>query len=209
MAIPSRKQWQAEKKKYGIPDGAVKGVDLGKELDKVAKAASGGVKGQAAYVAALKSYLPIASKYITTIGKDAKTKAKITKWAEFQKDFLDDYVQPAHQMIENVALQADGKKFYKAQLQKWFQQVQKLDPQKSTYDDCELFQRQSRNLDSAALRTKGAVDKGEVAPMSGKIDTAFGKLKKDATQAQIAAFVKSAREAGKEIADWAQAKGLA
>ena len=105
MAIPSRKQWQAEKKKYGIPDGAVKGVDLGKELDKVAKAASGGVKGQAAYVAALKSYLPIASKYITTLGKDAKTKAKIAKWAEFQKNFLDEFVQPAHQMIENVALQ--------------------------------------------------------------------------------------------------------
>jgi len=209
MPIPTRKQWQAEKKKYGVPDGAVKGVDLGKELDKVAKANAGGMKAQAAYVAALKVYLPVASKYITTLGKDAKTKAKIAKWSEFQKMFLDDFVQPAHQMIENVKLAADGKKFYQQQLQKWFQQAQKLDPQKSTYDDCEKFTRQTRNLDSAALRTKGAVDKAEISPLSGKIDAAFGELKHDAKQADIAEFVKDARAAMKEIADWAEAKGLA
>jgi hypothetical protein len=210
MSIPSRTQWRTAKTKYTVPDGAVKGIDLGKELDKVSKAANGGVKGQAAYVAALKAYLPIASKYITTLGKDAKAKAKVSKWAEFEKHFLDEYLQPAHQTIENVALAADGKKFYKAQLQKWFQAVQKLDPKKSTYTDCEIFTRQTRNLDSAALRTKGAVDRAEVAPMSGKIDTAFNKMNsKTAGPNEIGTFVKKARAAATEVANWAKAKDLA
>jgi hypothetical protein len=209
VAVPSRNQWRTAKKKYGVPDGAVKGIDLGKELDKVSKAASGGVKGQAAYVAALKVYLDIASKYLTTLGKDQKAKAKITKWAEFQKHFLDEYVQPAHETIENVKLAADGKKFYKVQLQKWFQAVQKLDPKKSTYNDCEVFTRQTRNLDSAALRTKGAVDKAEVSPMSGKIDAAFKKLdSKTAGPNEIGTFVKKARAAANEVADWAKTKDL-
>ena len=61
MSIPTRNQWNQLKKAHSIPNGAVAGVNLGQELDKVDKAARG--NNQAAYATTVRQYATIANTY--------------------------------------------------------------------------------------------------------------------------------------------------
>lgn len=91
MPIPTRKQWLALKKKYGVPDGAVKGVDVGEALDKYWAKAKTHPSPQLdeALAASLKAYI-------------AKIdKAKVKQFGPFKYEFDHNFLQP---VVESASL---------------------------------------------------------------------------------------------------------
>jgi hypothetical protein len=200
VAVPTRNQWNKLKKTHGIPDGAVKGVNLGQELDKVDKAAKG--NNSAAYAQCVQQYMTVANSYITKL--DQK---KVKNFGAFQKVFLDDYLGEPHTMLEGLKLQADGKKLYMTQLQKFFQAVQKLDAN-SKPEDIQRFAQFARGLSSVALRTKGAVDPKAINAQLTRIDAAKGKVGANATPQQVQQFITLSRDVANEVRKAAKAQAL-
>jgi hypothetical protein len=158
--IPSRKWWVTQKKAYGVPDGAVKGIKIGELLDKYNNGKTMAERKTAA-IALGKG----AATYITKIDKK-----QVKQYAAFEKVFLDEIVEPAHAQVKRMELAADGKALYQSTLQKWFQAVQKLDPKKSKSDDLQRFAQYSRGVTSAGVRVKAVVGTKEIDKIMATID---------------------------------------
>lgn len=158
--IPTRKWWVTQKKAYGVPDGAVKGINIGDLLDKYNNGKTMAVRATAA--AALEKG---AATYITKIDKK-----QVKQYPAFEKVFLDKVLHPAHAQVKRMELAADGMALYKSTLQKWFQAVQALDPKKTSRQDLQRFVQYSRGVSSAGQRTNGAVDPTEIDKVLANID---------------------------------------
>jgi hypothetical protein len=199
MTMPVRKDWVALKKTHKVPDGAVKGVNLGAALDKIKDAKTGPT-----IVAAVTAFEKIANTYITKLDKKS-----VTNYATFQKTFLDDYLAPAHTRVKAYKLEADQEALYKSELTKFFQAVQKLDPKKTTPDDAQTFGRFARGLFSVSLRTKDAVDATAINKALQLIYKADEKVSwKKASQSDVSTFVFKVRGVASEVAKLAKAQGL-
>ena len=199
MTMPVRKDWVALKKAHKIPDGAVKGINLGAALDKIKDA-----KTAATIAAAVTDFEKIASTYITKLDKKS-----VTNYSVFQKAFLDDYVAPAHTRVKAYKLEADQEGLYKSELVKFFQAVQKLDPKKTKPADAQTFGRFARGLFSVSLRTKDAVDATAINKALQIIYKADDKISwNKATQSDVSTFVFKVRGVATEVAKLAKAQGL-
>jgi len=202
-SIPTRKQWLEVKKKFGVADGAVSGVNVGAELDKYWKAigTSSGMKGQ---VAALKLLEPKLASYIGKLDK-----SKVKKFADFQKVFLDEYVGQAHYMSQELKRLDGSAQAYKKQLTVFFSAVQKLDKNKTTKSELDVFrQGPVRGLTAAGKQFKGGIDIKDIDELLAPMDNGVLKLPNDATQKQIATFIDSTMKAAQLIGKSAKAKGL-
>jgi hypothetical protein len=198
MPIPTRKQWQDTKKKYGVPDGAVSGINLGQEIDKYWK--SNTAKEQAAALTVLETKL---NTYITKIDKK-----KIKQYPAFEKDFLNNYLGQAHFMREDLKRYAANAEVYKKELMKFFTAVQKLDKQKSTEGDLQKFRSGPvRGLTAMGKNLKGGYDTRQIDGWLGTMDAAVLKLNKPSQQ-QIAGFVDATIKTAGEIQKAAKAQGL-
>ena len=199
MAVPSRVQWKALKKKHDIPDGAVKGVNLGDLIDKVDKARS-----REDVLATHSAFEKAADTYLKKLDKK-----KIKDAAGFQKTFLDDYLAEAHNQVKNIKLAADGEALYKAELSKWFTAVQKLDPKKSRTLDLQRFVQLSRGISSVGLRTKGAVDVKQINKIIAKIDELDDNMDYNgATQDDIGIFINVVMKVANAVRVQAKKQGL-
>ena len=203
-SIPTHKQWLAVKKQFGVADGAVKGINVGAELDKYWKAIGGpsGAKGQAVALGALEIKL---NEYITKLDK-----AKVKKYPEFQKKFLDEYVGQANYMREELKRLDGSIQSYKKQLTMFFTQVQKLDKKTTTKTDLDKFrQGPVRGVTAAGKTFRGGIDVSDIDQWLGTIDSAVLKMKDTATQSDIGAFIDATIKTAQKVAKLAKAKGLA
>jgi chromosome segregation ATPase len=87
--IPTRSQWQALKKRCGVPDGVVKGMSVGKALDAWALA----YRREGIHLEELKA---LETQLAEWIEKLQQSKSKVKKYDEFEKVFLDSYLGAAH-----------------------------------------------------------------------------------------------------------------
>jgi hypothetical protein len=158
--IPGRKWWVSQKKKYGVPDGAVKGINIGDLLDKYNNGTTVAARTTAA--AALEKG---AATYIAKIDKK-----QVKQYDAFEKVFVNEVVHPAHAQVKRMQLAADGKALYQSTLQKWFQAVQVLDPKKSGKKDLQSFVRYSRGVTSVGVRVKAVIDTKEIDKVLANID---------------------------------------
>jgi inhibitor of KinA sporulation pathway (predicted exonuclease) len=158
--IPGRGWWVKKKKEYNVPDGAVRGINIGELLEKYSNGKT--IPERAASAAKLEK---AAAAYITKIDKK-----KVKNFAAFEKVFLDEIVHPAHAQVQRSKLAADGKALYQVTLQKWFAAVQALDPAKAKAIDLQAFVKYSRGVSSAGLRTNGAVDTKAINDIMKNID---------------------------------------
>ena len=202
-SIPTRKQWQEVKKKFGVADGAVKGLNVGEELDKYWKAigTSSGMKGQ---VVALGALEPKLAAYIGKLDK-----SKVKKFAEFQKKFLDEFVGQAHYMAQELKRLDGSAQAYKKQLTLFFGSVQHLDKAKTTTSDLDTFrQGPVRGVTAAGKTFRGGIDVSDIDGWLGTIDKAVLKMSDKTTQQEIATFIEATMKTAKQIGKAAKEKGL-
>jgi hypothetical protein len=203
-SIPTRKQWLALKKQYGVADGAVKGINVGAELDKYWKSigSASGAKGQAIALGLLE---PKLAEYISKLDK-----SKVKKYAELQKKYLDEYVGQAHYMREELKRLDGSTGAYKKQLTMFFGAVQHLDKKKTTKSDLDKFrQGPVRGVTAAGKTFRGGIDVSDIDKWLGTIDTAVLKMSDKTTQNEIANFVDATIKTAEQVAKLAKAKDLA
>lgn len=164
--IPTRKDWQAMKKKYGVADGAVRGINVGEELDKYNAATN--LKERQVAVARLEQ------KLAAYIGKVDKKSVK--QFPAFQKDFLDNYVGVAHFFGEDLKRYAADAETYKKELVKFFGAVQKLNKDTSTKADLEAFKSGPMRGLSALGSNARKVDPREIDAALAPVNKAIDKL---------------------------------
>jgi hypothetical protein len=203
-SIPTHKQWLAVKKEFGVADGAVRGVNVGAELDKYWKSIGGasGAKGQAVALGALEIKL---NQYATKVDK-----SKVKKFPAFQKKFLDEYVGQAHYMREELKRLDGSIESYRKQLTMFFTAVQKLDKKKTTKSDLDKFRSGPvRGVTAAGKTFKGGIDVSEIDDWLGTIDAAVLKLKDPPANGEISSFIDATIKTAQKVAKLAKAKDLA
>jgi hypothetical protein len=199
MAVPSRVQWKTLKKKHNVPDGAVKGVNLGDLIDKADKARS-----REDVLTTHAAFEKAADVYLKKLDKK-----KLKDAGGFEKTFLNDYLAEAHNQVKSITLAADGEALYKSELTKWFTAVQKLDPKKSTVQDLHRFVQLSRGISSAGLRTKGAVDVKPINKIIANIDELDDNMDYNgATQSDIGIFISVVLKVANGVRVQAKKQGL-
>ena len=162
--MQTRKQWVDYKKKYNIPDGAVKGVDLGAAIELCGKTVNSDDKKLPDKLKAVNLFRKTYTAYARGLGSDHKAKAK--KFLETLGAELDEVEQKA---FDAAANKADGKGA-----------VVNLDPSDKTINDSSKSVADKRKLgDDKALRRVGVKDdvtdaKGHDAPVLQK-DADFSK----------------------------------
>lgn len=203
-SIPTRKQWVEVKKKFGVPDGGVSGINVGAELEKYWKSIGGssGMKGQAAALALLE---PKLAGYIQKLDKK-----KVKKYPEFQKKFLDEYVGQAHYMREELQRLDGSVQSYKKTLMLFFSATQKLDKKKTTKAELDKFRSGPvRGVTAAGKSFRGGIDVSDIDKWLGTIDAAVLKMDDKTTQNEIASFVDATIKTAEQVGKLAKQKGLA
>ncbi len=203
---PTHKMWKALKKKYDVPDGAVKGIDLGKAIDKYWKDMEG--KRPPQMVAVAQECEQVLANYI---GKFDKKKVK--EYAKFEKEFLDDFVGAMHEMADDFSRYTADIELYAAELRKFFASVTKLEVGNTTLNDLEGFKSgPQRGLTALAKSVKG-IDPTEIDKLLGTINDTIDKMSaKNQTdpipQKLIDNFVSAIHAAAEKIAKIAKAQEI-
>lgn len=198
MSIPKHKAWQDLKKKYGVGDGAVSGVNVGAELDRYWKANN--AKEQMAALVSLEAKL---NTYITKLDKK-----KVKQYPQFQKEFLNEYLGEAHHLKEDLKRYSATADIYRKELAKFFTAVQKLDKKKSTAADLQKFRSGPvRGLTAMGKQAQG-VDTKEIDAWLGTINDAVQKLPSAPSAAELEAFVTATVKTAEKIAKIARQQKL-
>ena len=170
--FPKSKDWKDLKKLYGIPNGAVKGIEVGKALDEFHQAYDS-VSG----LTASKKRVPIAQELENTLAaylsKLQAKKSTIKKYDAFEKVFLDKYVGRIHFLKEDLKRYSADSTLYTAELAKFFHDVHQLEPHRATVtrDDLHKF-------NSGPMRGLSALGKGVQKVDPREIDKALGPINK-------------------------------
>jgi hypothetical protein len=207
--FPKRTDWQKLKKKYSIPDGAVKGFNVGKELDAFHKAYDG-VKGATAPQQRAVIAEGLEKKLATYLTGMSKNKKSYKLYAGFEREFLDDYVGKLNFMKKDLKRYNADREVYQAEIVKFFSAVAKLEANKSkvTKDILEKFKSGPlRGLSAVGSKAKG-VDTKDIDAWLGTINDAVQKLPKDPTRTDLDNFVEATVKTTEEVATLARAQGL-
>lgn len=205
---PTTAMWKKLKEKYGVPDKAVKGVDVAKALDQYWTDMSGKRPPQMVPIA--EECEQVLAKYIS---KFDKKKVRIPEYDKFEKEFLDDFVGAMHEMADDFRRYTADIGLYAAELRKFFNSVTKLDPEKTTLNDLEAFKSgPQRGLTALAKSVKG-IDPTEIDKLLGKINDTIDKMSaKNKTdpipQLLIDNFVAAIGAAAEKIAKIAKAQDI-
>jgi hypothetical protein len=165
--MQTRKQWTEYKKKKGIPDGAVEGVDLGPAIEKCAKV----VNGDGKPADKLKAVLTFRKTWLAyTRGLDSTNKPKAKAFIDLLNGELDAVEKEA---FDAAAKKADGKGV-----------VVDLDPKDDTIKTSSQSIADKRKLGAdkplrrPGDKDDGTDDKGHDAPVTRK-EADFSKASKE------------------------------
>jgi hypothetical protein len=184
MTVPIRKEWQDMKKKYGVADGAAKGINLGAELDKYWKGIGGGDRKK--YLQQLELLHPILEKYIKTVPEAKVAKGK---FGAFKAEFLKNYVNAVAGDIQGFKEQSGDLGAFTKRLSTFLDKVEALP------DDADLATLQNfRSGDIRGMMATATVVKG----FDGRIidhlwkpfDDAINKLSATDSPAELKKIVK-------------------
>jgi hypothetical protein len=200
MGMPTRKQWQELKKTYGVPAGAVSGVDVGKALDAYWNSGAKNAVQQGASAATLEVIL---AKYISKLDKK-----KVKNYTAFQKIFLDDYVGEAHTLAADAKRYNANKDVYKAELVKFFTAAQQLKVGKTTKNDLEKFKSGPLRGVSALGKNAAGVDPTKIDEWLGTVNDGIQNLKSDVSRQELDTFVEATLKTVNEVRKLAKAQGL-
>lgn len=111
LSIPSHADWQRFKESFGIPKGAVSGINLGEELERWSRGMSRDFKRNAQLAKALENKL---AEYLKRL--EAK---KVTKrsHSEFKSEFTTKYLLVANRVVEEMSAMAGEREAYKGRLE--------------------------------------------------------------------------------------------
>lgn len=207
--FPKRTDWQKLKKKYSIPDGAVKGFNVGKELDAFHKAYDG-VKGanlpKQRHAVAEATEKKLAA-YLSAMSKNKKS---YKLYAGFEREFLDDYLGKLNFMKRDLKRYYADYEVYQAEIVKFFSAVAKLEANKSkvTKDVLEKFKSGPlRGLSAVGSKAKG-VDTKKIDAWLGTVNDGIQKLPLNPTRKELDEFVDATVKTAEEVAKLARAQGL-
>ena len=206
---PKVKDWEALKKKYKIPNGAVKGVQVGKAIETFHKGWDT-VSGPTA----AKKRIPIGqalenslAAYISALSKKKKD---IKQYPAFEKEFLDKYLGRVNFLKEDLKRYDADAKLYTAELAKFFSAVHRLQANKAkvTRDDIIVFKGGPMRGLSALGKSVKKVDPTKIDALLGPINLAVDKFPAILTREQIDKFVDKIVETADEVAELARAQNL-
>ena len=201
--IATRDEWKTFKTKYGVADGAAKGVDLGPELDsywKIVRAP----KTVAKQMFAAREHLEIVfSNYVKALDM------KKVKDPKFQQAFLDNYLGQIHKVNEDAKRYKASAATYKSELGKLATTVMGLKPATVTKDDLEKFKSGPVRGVSAMGKSLAGFDVHAIDALLGQINNAVQKLPPNPDRETLKTFVANTVKVSKAIAQEAINAGLA
>jgi hypothetical protein len=201
MSIPKHSEWKTLKTKYGVATGAVRGVDVGKALDRYWNSNAKTAKEQHASLAALEKTL---ATYISKLDKK-----KVKQYPAFQKIFLNQYVGEAHKLAEDAKRYYADADTYKKELIKFFTATQRLKTGVTTKNDLEKYKSGPVRGLSALGKSVRKVDLSDIDGWLGTINDAVQKLPSDPSRRELDDFVAATIKTAEQVAKLAKAKGLA
>jgi hypothetical protein len=177
--FPKRSNWRDLKKKYKIPDGAAKGIEVGKALDAFHKAYDS-VSGPTAP----KKRVPIAeglekllADYISAVSKNKKS---IKLYDGFEKEFMKDYLGKIHFLAGDLKRYNANSTLYQAEVAKYFKGVMVLKSKrgKATPEDVQYFNQGPQRGLSALGKSVQGIDVRKIDAALGKINTLIQTMPK-------------------------------
>jgi hypothetical protein len=200
LKLPKHAEWKKLKKDYGVADGAVKSVNVGKELDKYYAGTGTTLADQKKLLEPLGAKL---NEYITKLDKK-----KVKKYDPFQKIFLDKYLAPVHMALEDIKRYKPNQELYTKELVKFFSVTQKLDPLVTTKDDLDKYRSgMVRGLAAMGSQVRG-VDTSKIDTIVKNISDTINTMPKDISRRGIADFIETTIEDAEEIEKLAKKLGL-
>jgi cell division protein FtsB len=206
---PKRTDWQKLKKKYSIPDGAVKNFNIGKELDAFHKAYDG-VKGATAPQQRVVIAEGLEKKLAAYLSALSKNKKSYKLYTGFEREFLDDYVGKINFMKRDLKRYNADFEVYQAEITKFFAAVAKLEANKSkvTKDILEKFKSGPlRGLSAVGSKAKGVNTKA-IDGWLGTINDGIQDLPAEPSRKQLDEFIEATVKTTEEVAKLARAQGL-
>jgi hypothetical protein len=200
ISVPKHSEWKAVKKKYTVADGATKGVSVGKELDRYWAGTGTTPAEQAKLLTPLYAKL---NEYLTKIDKK-----KVKKYAEFEKDFLKNYLGAVNFLLDDIKRYKPSRDLYQKELHKFMAAVQAFDKSKITKNDLDDFrQGPVRGLSALGSQSRG-VDSSEIDKHLGTLSTGIPKIPADASKEDLAKYVDNILKIANKVADLAEAQDL-
>ena len=203
VQLPTRDEWKTFKTKYGVDDGAAKGVDLGPELDKYWKIARAPATKVPQLIAARTHLEEVFVKYVQNVDM------KKVKDQKFKQAFLDGYLGVAHKLNEDMKRYKTSAASYRTDLGKFAMSVQSMKKGEVTKGDFEKFnQGPQRGLSASGSRLTG-FDVHGIDAILGQINKAIQTMKVGITRTELDAFLVKLLAAAKDVAQEAINAGIA
>lgn len=202
VSVPNHSNWKTFKGKYGVPAGAVSGINVGKELDTY----HNGLK-QAKFMDNAKLAAALEKKLADYLKKLDKKKVTKLTYDGFKKEFTEKYVLMANAAEEEYKAMGGDLGAFTERLSKCIVNGMKLKAgialaPLQTYRSGEV-----RGLLAAATRVKG-VDIADIKQLWDTIDNTINNLGKDDTQVTLDKVVALVHVTAKKSKEVESAKGL-
>lgn len=206
--IPTRTDWQALKKRCGVPDGVVAGISVGKLLDEWATVN----RREGIHLEELKA---VETHLAEWVKKLQQSKSKVKKYDEFEKAFLDSYIGAAHKERERRGrLSQDVSSRLRDRLRKLNTGIQMLGSSTSpTVKDLEGFRSIVRSAQADADRAIPYVREAKqinkkLVDMIAQLDSDIGAMKTPPVPSEVTRAVRRQMSFAGTIADLAESHDL-
>jgi hypothetical protein len=184
LSMPKHSEWKKFKETYGVPAGAVSGVNVGKELDKYWDGMEQGkFMKNAALAEALEKKL---AEYLKKLDKKKVTKKT---YDGFKTEFTKDYVLVANQLAEEYRAMGGELKTFTDRVDLMFKEGRKLKPGATLTELQQYRQGPVRGCLAAATKVKG-FDPKDINQLWKFIDDTINNLGTTDTQETLDKVVK-------------------
>jgi hypothetical protein len=196
LSIPTHAEWQRFKESFGIPKGAVSGINLGDELERWSKGMSRDFKRNAELAKTLENKL---ADYLKRL--DAK---KVTKrsYNDFKSEFTTKYLLVANRVVEEMSAMAGEREAYKGRLELLWREAGRIQ-QGVSLSTLQTFRSGAvRGQLAVAANVKGYNPQDQIQLWKG-IDETINNLNTSHPQKtldEVARLIKVTLEKSKEVA---------
>lgn len=196
LSIPTHAEWQRFKESFGIPRGAVSGINLGDELERWSKGMSRDFKRNAELAKTLENKL---ADYLKRL--DAK---KVTKrsYNDFKSEFTTKYLLVANRVVEEMSAMAGQREAYKGRLELLWREAGRIQ-QGVSLSTLQTFRSGAvRGQLAVAANVKGYNPQDQIQLWKG-IDETINNLNTSHPQKtldEVARLIKVTLEKSKEVA---------
>ena len=206
LLIPTHTKWKEFKKKWGVPDGAVSGINVGKALDAFHSKEKAGTSRTTLQgnLAACQELEKVLSNFISKLDKK-----KIKEYEKFKKAFLDGYAGIVHAKAEDYKRYSADAETYGKEILALCNAATKLKKEGTTLKELQDFRSGPvRGALAVGTGTTG-VDTSQIKPLLSTIDnTINSKLTAETPQNMIDTFVASVHAAIEKVHSLAGAQGI-